>query len=431
LTRLAWPIALSTVSYSMMTLVDTLLIGKLGAAQLAGVGLAGTVAFALLCFPFGLLRGVKTLVAQAIGAGKREEAGAYLGAALGVGLGLGLVCVGAGQLVGLLLAKASATPEAGRAAGTYFRLRILGAPMTLAYVALREVRYAQSDARSPMRATVAANLVNIGLAWTFVFRLRWGVAGAATATIIAQSVELGVLWWSTEDRVERPTRRHVRELWKIGLPTGLQFTLEVGAFTMLAILIAKLSEVQMAAHQIALQVIHFSFLPAYAVSEAASVMAGQAVGAARDDLVSRVARQSMTLAGAYTGFCTLVLAGFAPLIVSAFTSKVELQTTAVHLLWVAAVFQVFDGANIIARGVLRGAGDVDYAAVVGVVTSWVMTPPLTYVLGYGLKLGALGGWIGLCAEIILGATLLWWRLARNAWAPAAAKSRERIALAAA
>src|SRR5262249_12226840 len=82
LLELSWPITLSTLSYSLMTLVDTLLVGGLGAPSLAGVGLGGTAAFALLCFSFGLLRGVKTLVSQAVGAGKKDEIVAYLGGAL-------------------------------------------------------------------------------------------------------------------------------------------------------------------------------------------------------------------------------------------------------------------------------------------------------------------------------------------------------------
>ena len=72
LLRLAWPIAVSMLSYSIMTLVDTLLVGRLGPAALAGVGLGGTAAFALLCFSFGLIRGTKTLVSQAVGAGRRD-----------------------------------------------------------------------------------------------------------------------------------------------------------------------------------------------------------------------------------------------------------------------------------------------------------------------------------------------------------------------
>src|SRR5207249_3195361 len=135
--------------------------------------------------------------------------------------------------------------------------------------------------------------------------------------------------------------------------------------------------------------------PAFAVGEAASVMAGQAVGARRDALVLRVARLGLLAAGAYTGACSIVFALGGGLIVAGFTTAPALTSVAVRLLQVAAAFQVFDGANVIARSVLRGAGEVRFAAVVGVTTSWVLTPPLAWLLGYRLGLGAFGGWLGL------------------------------------
>ncbi len=434
LMKLAWPITLSTLSYSLMTLVDTLLVSHLGKAQLAGVGLGGTAAFALLCFSFGLIRGTKTLVAQAVGAGRRQEIGAYLGAALLAAGAIGVFTVLVGQVISVFIGHLAATDAAATAAETYFRIRILGAPMALLYVALREVRYAQGDARTPMIATVVANVVNIGLAYLLVFHFRLGVAGAGWGTVVAQAVEAGIAASVQHVRgwnVRRMRIRHVVELWRIGLPTGLQFTLEVGAFTLLATMISSLSEVQMAAHQIALQVTYFSFLPAFAVAEAASILGGQAVGANRDDLVLRVARYSLALAAGYTAACSIVVAAGAHLIAAGFGADEALAAVAVKLLYVAAVFQVFDGANIVARAVLRGAGDVRFAAVVGVVTSWVFTPPLTWFLGYRLGLGAFGGWLGLLAEIVSGAFVLWWRLERRTWKGAADAARARLAAAAA
>jgi MATE family, multidrug efflux pump len=426
---LSWPITLSTISYSLMTLVDTLLVGRLGAPQLAGVALGGTAAFTLLCFSFGLLRGVKTLVAQAVGAERHEEIGRYLGAALIAAAVIGAVTTALGQLEGLAVQAIAATPAEGAAAATYLRIRILAAPLALIYVALREVRYAQGDARTPMMATVAANVVNIALAYLFIFRLGHGVAGAAWATVIAQTVEAGIAalvqhlrGW----RLHGMGARHLGQLWHIGWPTGVQFTLEVGAFAILTGLIAGLSEVQMAAHQIALQVIQFSFLPAFAVAEAASVLAGQAVGANRDDLVLRLSHLSLAIVGAYTGLCTLVLAVAAPVIVGGFSADAALAGQAVRLLYVAAVFQVGDGANIVARAILRGAGDVRFAAVVGVTTSWLFTPPLTWILGYRLHMGAFGGWLGFIAEIFTGAAILWYRLQRLGFTAAADDARARL-----
>ena len=122
--RLAWPIAVSMLSYSLMTLVDTLFVARLGPAPLAGVGLGGTLVFALLCFPMGLLRGGKVLVSQSAGAGEQDQAGAYLGAGLLLGLSLGLL--------GLLLGAHIATIWGSSVTGILFR--VPGAAKSLALI---------------------------------------------------------------------------------------------------------------------------------------------------------------------------------------------------------------------------------------------------------------------------------------------------------
>jgi MATE family multidrug resistance protein len=450
LLRLAWPIAISTVSYSVMTLVDTILVGHLGRSELAGVGLGGVMAFCLLCFSIGLLRGANTLVAQAVGAGRAAEARGYQAAAAAIALALGVVTAALGQPIAGLLRHLAASPAAGDAVNTYLRIRILGAPLALLFVALREIRYGQGDSRGPMRATVLANLANIGLAYVFVFVWRLGVSGAAWATLIAHAIEAGVLgvpelWRGVAAaRVARRSsaRRsstalrsprlgpmsggQLRALWRLGVPLGIQFMLEVGSFGLLSLLISAMADVQMAAHQIALQVIHFSFLPAFAVAEAAAVLVGQAVGARRLELVPRLARLALFVTGSYALTWTIVLLLGARLIVSGFTADAAVISVAVTLLRVAMVFQIFDAANLVGRAALRGAGDVRYSAVVGVATSWLCTPPLAWLLGFRLKLGAVGGWIGLCIEIMVGAGLLWWRLGRGDWRAAALAAPGRL-----
>src|SRR4051812_10707861 len=238
---LTGPIAASTISYSLMTLTDTLLIGHLGRSELAGVALGGLFSFVLVCFSFGLLRAGNTLVAQAVGAGRPDRVTALQGAALATGLGLGLVTALAGQILSLLLPHLTATASAGHAARTYLCLRILGAPLALSYVALREVSYGRGDTQAPMRATVAANLVNIALAYLFIFVWDGGVAGAAVATVLANGVELGALLLGQRDLGLRQVRQaELRALWRLGLPTGVQYVLEVGSFAILTMLISLL-----------------------------------------------------------------------------------------------------------------------------------------------------------------------------------------------
>jgi MATE family multidrug resistance protein len=140
LIHLAWPITVSLLSFGVMTFVDTLFVSSIGTAALAGVGLAGVATFALYCFSMGLLRGVKVLASQAIGAGQRNDLGSYLGAGLVVAVVLGVLTIGVGEIVAHYLPLLAASDEAGEAAQAYLRLRVLGAPMILSFVAIRELR---------------------------------------------------------------------------------------------------------------------------------------------------------------------------------------------------------------------------------------------------------------------------------------------------
>jgi multidrug resistance protein, MATE family len=426
LIRLAWPITVSTLSYSAMTLAGTLLVAQVGADELAGVGLAGVMAFALLCFAIGMLRGVKTVVAQALGAGRADQVDAYLGAGVGFALGLGVIATAAAWALAPLIAELCASSRAGGFAAEYLRYRTLGAPLLLAYCALRETMYGEGDAATPMRASVVGNVLNIGLAVLFIFGLDWGVPGAAAATVIGETVQFAMLAWPMRRRLLalrwRPAAARV--VWSQGAPTGFQFVMEVGAFLLLTATVARMSSADGAAHQLVLQIVNVSFLPAHAIAEATSVLVGSAVGAGRYDLVRKVAGRALLLGAAYSALCLVVLAVLGGAIVGAMSNgDAALASTATTLVHVSLVFLVADAANVIARGVLRGAGDVRYAAVVGVLTAWTFTPPLAWLLGVEAGFGAAGGWVGLAVEIIIGATLFWIRVARGSWRPAAEASR--------
>jgi MATE family multidrug resistance protein len=212
------------------------------------------------------------------------------------------------------------------------------------------------------------------------------------------------------------------------LPNGAQFVMEVGAFLILTVLVASMSAVDAAAHQMVLHLINVSFLPAHALAEAAAVLVGQAVGANRDALVGRVARRTFLIGAGYATLCGVVYAVLGGLITRSLASgNAALAARAGTLVHVGLAFLIADAANVIARGVLRGASDVRYAAVVGIATSWLTTPPLAWALGVACGLGVVGGWIGLAVEIIVGASLFWLRVLRGGWRPAAAAARRSIA----
>jgi len=410
LIRLSWPIAVSTLSYAIMSLVDTLFVGRIGTSELAGVALGTTAFFTVLCFGMGLTKGAKVLVAQAVGRGDSETAARFAVAGLWIAAGLALFTTLAGVAIAEALPYVSAGPS-GLEARAYTRIRAIGSLPLLIYFALREARYGRGDSQGPMRAVLFGNGLNIGLDALFLFGFGWGVPGAAWATAIAACGQ--ALWlWPSRDRAPFDGRA-IRKAWRIGFPTALQYFLEVGSFALLAVLLAGLGERALGAHQIALQVVHFGFLPLMAIGEAASVMAGHAHGAGRTAQIHPVAREASKLGYGYGVLFAIALLFFAHPMAAAFTPDRALQAAAVTLLHLSIVFQLVDAANVVARGILRGVGDVTYPAIVAIGAAWIFTPPLTWLFGYALGLGAAGGWMALIVECTVSAAILWRRMIQN------------------
>jgi len=429
LVSLAWPITISTLSFTVMTVVDTAFVGRLGAAALAGVGLGGIALWTLICFGFGLLRAVKVLVSQGVGAGEQQRVLPFLAAGVYSALALSALSLLLGFPIARSLPQFSASAEAGAIAQQYLSIRLLGAPVVLVSGAIREARYGFADSRSPMYAALFSNAVHIPLNYALIFSAGWGVAGAAYATLCVQVLELAWLLAIQANfgfgfggaRIE-----HVRAIARIGLPTGSELLLGVAAFSALVLLIARMGQADLAAHQVALQILHFAFMPAVAIGEAASVLAGRAVGANDDRKVLAVAKNALWLAGSYAAACAAVFVVGAEALLRLFTDDAQVRAVGVQLLYVAATFQLFDAANIVARAVLRGTGDVRVPALLAIGSGWSFVPGLTWLLGIQHGLGAVGGWLALTVDISVGALLFWFRLTRGHWLAAAKSSRARL-----
>ncbi|MEZ4359803.1 MAG: MATE family efflux transporter [Kofleriaceae bacterium] len=427
--KLAWPITVSTLSYATMTLVSTAFVARVGADALAGVGLAAVLGFALLCFGIGLARGVKTLVAQSRGAGRLDRIDDYLAAALGVALAIGLVATAIAWIIAPALDRICATAAAADAASSYLRVRMTGAAIVLCMAAMREVRYGEGDTVGPMRATLAANVVNIAGDVVLVLVLHQGVVGAAVATLLGTVTEAALVALPLWPRLRRLAlhRDALVAVWREGVGNGVQFLLEVGAFLLLTAVIAGMSSRQAAAHQLVLQVVNVSFLPAHALAEASTILVGQAVGASRYELVSSVARRALALSLGYALACSAVVAIAGDAVAGALSGDDrELAIVAAGLLHVSLLFLWSDAINVVGRGVLRGASDVRWVARVAVLTSWLTTPPLAWLFGVRLGGGAAGGWLAIALEISLGAALFWHRILRQRWRASAEAARREV-----
>lgn len=403
-----------------MTAVDTLFIGHLGPAALAGVAIGSTATFTLLCFGMGLLRSTHITISQAVGAGQKRRVLAYLGAGLLVAVGLGLIIAILGQLVAACSSTFTASAQSAEYAASYIRVRVLGAPLVLAELAISGARYGAGDSRSSMIAVLSANAVNVVLVAWFSLGLHAGVAGVAAATVLSQVVEVYVLYrrqrgegfglsaWSSAD---------IRVLIRTGVPLGIERFFDVSAFGLMILLMARMGDHELAAHQVAHQALLFGFMPIMAIGDASTVLIGQAAGAGSLRTVLRVQRAQLAAGLCYSALCCVTYLAIAPLFAAQFTEDAQVIARAAQLLHIAAIFVWLWPFYSTGQSTLRAIGDVKAASLITVIAAWGCTPLLAAWLGIGLGLGARGGYIGLGIEICLGALAFWWRIhgAGGAW----------------
>jgi MATE family multidrug resistance protein len=272
----------------------------------------------------------------------------------------------------------------------------------------------------PIGATVvAANVINVVLNYAWIYGNlgfpAMGVLGSAWATTASRWFMAGALLalgWRTLSRYLTHVApnlldpRPLARMLKLGLPIGVQMMLEGGAFNVVALLMGWLGVIQVAAHQIALNLASLTFMVPLGVSSAAAVIVGHGVGRGDADGVKRSTIASLTV-GAGCMLCTGVLFITAPeMLAGLYTPDPVLLALAALLLPIAGVFQVFDGLQVVAIGLLRGLGDTRMPMIVNVVGFWFIGMPVSLWLGFGLDYGAEGLWWGLVVGLVIVAVFL-------------------------
>jgi len=425
LAKLAWPIVVSMLSFTALIVVDSIFVAQLGTAPLAAIGLAVSVTFLVLGFALGLIRGTKVVVAQLVGAGDEDQVDQTLTQGLILAVGLGLVVAALAPLGNQIFPIMGGSPEVVRHADAYFAIRVLGAPVTFALVALNAWFEGRGDTRTPMFATLLANGLNLALDPLLIFGWgpvpRMGTGGAALATVLSVAIALVPVAWKArrsvalEDWSWRIQTDLLRWICKVGLPMGMSRALEVGAWVVFTALLARISPIHLAAHVVVMRVVSVSFLPGHGIGEAAGVFVGQAVGAGQPQQAREAVRAGMRLAvGLMAGFAFIFVLFPEPLI-AVFGVEAGVLELAYQLLVVAALFQVFDAIATVGIGALIGAGDTRWVMAVGVTSAWLVNIPLAWFFAIELQWGAVGAWLGLTAEIFVIAAVHLVRLQGKAW----------------
>lgn len=418
---LALPIVVGQVSQMLMGVTDSIMIGRIGAVPLAASAFASGVFSVFFVIGIGLLLPVAVFVSREHGAGD-DRAGASW---LQHGVALALVASLIEMLVMLGLAGAfhrmGQPPEVLAEIGPFYTLITVSLLPVLLFQVFRQFAEALGRPWVPMVIMLAAVALNVGLNWILIYghlgAPALGLAGAGWATLLSRITALVVIvtWlrkaesfrsvmpdtWVTGLRLAR-----VREMLRIGVPAAVMLFFEVGGFMMAAVMMGWLGATALAAHQIALSCAAFMFMFPLGLSMAVGMRVGKAVGEGRTELLRPIAGGALAMSCAIMSVSAVGFWLGGEWLARGFVNDAEVVTLAARLLVVAAIFQLFDGAQVIGSGALRGLADVRVPAVITFIAYWLLAIPGGYVLGLHTSLGAVGIWTGLATGLAVAAVLL-------------------------
>lgn len=421
---LAYPVVLSQLGHIMVGVADTAMVGQIGAVEQAAVALANSFYTIVLVFGLGVSYGVTPLVAAADSSQNYAENASLLKHGLIINTLMGILLFTVLFCCSPLLRMIDQDKEVVELAIPFLNVMMLGMIPLCIFSAFKQFVEGLSDTRPAMFITIGAGLLNILLNYIMMFGhcgfTAMGMMGSCWASFIARVVMalsmFGYVFY--HKKFHRYTRSFnlksvsttlLKKILSLGIPSGLQWVFEVGAFAFAVIMIGWISPKAQAAHLVALSLASVTYMMASGLSAAAAVRVGNQYGLKSRHGV-RIAGFSVFILVTIFMSCMatsfIVLKNFLPTL---FTNNQEVIEVASSLLIVAAFFQLSDGIQVVSLGALRGIRDVKVPTIITLVAYWIIALPMSYVFAFKFNMGILGIWYGLFLGLTSAAVLLFWR----------------------
>lgn len=425
---LAGPIIIGQVSQILLGVTDNLMIGQVGKVPLAAAAFANSIFGFIYIIGIGLLVPVAVLVSRAHGARKEGECGEWMRHGMSLSVAYAACATTVMFVLGTQLHRFNQPPEVVAEVRPYFE--IIGASLlpVLCFQVLRQ--FAESLGRPwiPMLIMLCTLLLNVVLNWILIYGHlglpALGLEGAGWATLVARIAGLVALWsWLAREPSLRPawprgrwlggfSGARYREMLHIGVPSGISLMFESGAFAAAAIMMGWISATALAAHQIALSCASFAFMFPLGLSMAVSMRLARAVGEGRTEALRPIGFGAQCISVLIMGTFALTFTLLGPAIADGFVDEPDVIALSARLLIVAAIFQLFDGGQVVGAGALRGLADVKIPTLITAVAYWGISLPCGYWLGVHGPFGAIGVWGSLAAGLAFAAICLLARFTR-------------------
>ena len=424
---LALPLIAAELGWMSMGIVDTVMVGHMANPALSiSAAALGQVLYNTLAFGIaGVLLSLDTYLSQSHGAGHFDEANRWLYHGLLLAAALAAILMTIIAAAPLVMLRLPIDHQVLTGSVAFLRALNWGTPALFLYFTLRRYLQAFNHVRPIAAALVTANLFNFIGDWLLIYGHSWGpihipalgVTGAGLSTSCARlylALFLIAAIWRVEHRHHyglRTMLRHIetsrlRRLTILGAPAGGQIFVEISIFGLVTFLIGTMGPLPLAGHEIALNCASFTFMVPFAISAAAAVRVGQAIGRKAPAEAASAGWAAILFGAACMATFSAILFLFAHPIARAFTPDPAVIAATIPLLFVAGAFQFFDGLQITATGALRGAGNTHAGLIVQILGYWIIGLPIGYVLAFRLHHGAVGLWLGLCAGLIVAGVAL-------------------------
>ncbi len=432
---LGLPLIGSHLAQMALHITDTVMLGWYSVEALAALVLASTLWFTLFIFGTGFAWAVMPMVAHAASSDDTTELRRVTRMGLWLSSGFAALAMPVMWWSDALLRALGQDAAISALAQDYLRIAGWGLFPALLVMVLKSYLAALERTQVVLWVTVAAAVLNVFVNWVLIFgnlgAPEMGVRGAAVASVVVAGATLAglVLYAALLPalrhhalflRLWRPDWSAMGRVFRLGVPIGVTNLAEAGLFTASSLLMGLIGTLELAAHGIALQVISVIFMAHLGLSNAATVRAGRAVGRGDGPGLRRgaavVAGLSMGFALVAVALCLLLPATLVGLFLDPSDPvRPEVIAIGVVFLAVAALFQLFDAAQVIALGLLRGLQDTGVPMIFAAISYWVVGVPLSWLLGFPLGMGGVGIWLGLVVGLALAALTMsvrFWRRAQ-------------------
>ncbi len=418
--KLAYPVVIGQLGHMMLGVVDSLMVGRLGAVPLAASSLANGLILLVMILGIGMSVALTPLVAIAKGSDNHDECGIILRQGIIVNLIFSFLLVIAVYFLADLVYYLDQPIEVARQAESYLIILNYSIIPFMIFQTYKQFSEGLSFTKPPMYILIASNVINVFGNWILIFGNlgfpRMELDGAGYSTLLTRVFIVVAIFIYIRNaksfKEYDPTLKFrsinwavIKKIINLGIPGGFQMFFEVGGFVFAAVMIGWIGTNELAAHQIAMNLASITFMVGLGISIAATIRVGNYLGKKDLEGIKKAGYSALSIIALIMGFFGLMFFLFRNFLPTLYINDVEVIEIAASLIVVASFFQVVDGLQVVAVGILRGLTDVKATMIIAFISFWTIGLPVAYLLGFTFGFGVIGIWVSLVVGLWLAAIL--------------------------